>query len=513
MVATVSMKKPPQRSDFLPDFDFAFYRPKPDNFAFVNLSGPDWLILLASIAVTWIIGRARRSRLNLQGLFFANGSLPNATVGATNMGTNLAFTGIVLILSEQAYLRGIWVLSVPLFWIIGTIVLYHLYPRISRYTSHGKTLHQALGEAFGSADVRRLASLWTIVGFVGTVALEFYGGIRLLQWTGIPFLGVIPLALLLAFVIGAFTASVGLRGVASADVFLVPLTVVAIGILAWMVNQISPVSSIAEAARTTLSGPSMGENIMFAVGMAVIFVPFQICILDSWQRFAAWKHGRENRKPRWLLWTGFGLAALFALPVFLGIAVKTTNLPVAENGHPLLSLLQAIQLPIGVRGLLLAGLFAAMFSTADELLNCCSLSFLTDTLQIKQSSDEQPAVASQRLALSGQYYIGIFAVVAAALALIAIKYDRKISEIAVAVFSGQILFTVPILVALFATENARRYRPAVKVSLLSGFATVLLCVGASWFSGDHLLADTAPLAGFFISALAFAIVSRFSTNS
>ncbi|MEN3370518.1 MAG: solute:Na+ symporter, family [Verrucomicrobiota bacterium] len=426
------------------------------------------------------------------------------------MGTNLAFTGIFLILSEQAYLRGIWVLSVPLCWIIGTIVLYQLYPRIRRYTAESKTLHQALGEAFDSTDVRRLASLWTIGGFVGTVALEFYGGIRLLQWTGIPFLGVMPLALLLAFVIGAFTASVGLRGVASADIFLTGLTVVAVGILIWIVDQVCPFSSIVEAARTTLSGPSTADNVMFAVGMVVIFVPFQICILDSWQRFAAWKRPHENQKPQWLLWTGFGLAVLFTLPVLVGIAVKTTNLPVPPDGHPFLSLLQTATLPVGVRGLLFAGLFAAMFSTADELLNCCSLSFLTDTLQVTKSPGEAPTVASQRLALSGQYYIGIFAIAAATLALLAIKYDRKISEIAVAVFSGQILFTVPVLVALFATTNAKRYGSAVKACLLSGFATVFLCVGASWISGNHLLADSAPLAGFFVSALSFAIVARFA---
>jgi Na+/proline symporter len=493
----------------LAEFDFAFSSSR-NNLISVNLSGLDWAVLLAAVTITWIIGRARRSRTNLQGLFFANASLPNATVGATNVGTNLAFTGIFLILSEQAYLRGIWVLSVPFCWIIGTIVLYRLYPRIKRYTAESKTLHQALGEAFGSADVRRLASLWTIAGFVGTVALEFYGGIRLLQWTGIPFLGVMPLALLLAFVIGAFTASVGLRGVASADIFLVPLTLASVVILAWMVGQICKFSSIAEAAGTTLAGPSTADNVMFAVGMVVIFVPFQICILDSWQRFASWKRARENRRPHWLLWTGFGLAVLFTLPVLVGIAVKTTNLPVPIDGHPFLSLLQGVPLPVGVRGLLFAGLFAAMFSTADELLNCCSLSFLTDTLQITKDPEEEPTVVSQKLALSGQYYIGIFAVAAATLALLAIKYDRKISEIAVAVFSGQILFTIPVLVALFATKNARRYGRAVKASLLAGFATVLLCVGASWISDNHILADSAPLAGFFVSALSFAVVSRFA---
>jgi hypothetical protein len=89
----------------------------------VNLSGLDWAVLLVALAVTWVIGRARRGRADVQALFFANTSLANTTVGAANMGTNLAFTGIFLILSEQAYLRGAWVFSVPVFWIVGTIVL------------------------------------------------------------------------------------------------------------------------------------------------------------------------------------------------------------------------------------------------------------------------------------------------------------------------------------------------------------------------------------------------------
>jgi Na+/proline symporter len=370
-------------------------------------------------------------------------------------------------------------------------------------------LHQALGEAFDSADIRRIASLWTIAGFVGTVALEFYGGIRLLQWAGLPFLSALPLALLLAFVIGAFTASGGLRGVAYADIFLTSLSVISIGLLIWMASRVYSLNYVTELSPSAAPYPPLGDNVLFAIGMGVIFLPFQFCILDSWQRFAAWKGSTSSSKPLWVLWTGLILSILFCIPVFLGVLVRAVDLPVTPQGHPLLSLLTAVHLPTGVMGLLFAGMFAAMFSTADELLNCCSMSFLGDALQL-HIDDKPAAAAADKLALSGQFYIGVFAVLSAALALFAVRFDRKISEMAVAVFSGQILFTVPILVALFRPAAAKAYGTAAKAALAIGFSSVLACVAISWLNDYRLLADSAPLLGLALSAISFAAIASLS---
>ncbi len=147
------------------------------------------------------------------------------------VGANLTFTTIILILSEEGFKRGVWTFAVPLFWLVGTAFLLFCYPKMKPFIIEGMTLHQVLAQQYDDVTLQRWASLWTIIAFVGTVALEFYGGIRLFQWAGVPLLANVSLALLLAFIVSSFTAMGGFRGVAYSDLFMDGVALVGIGVI------------------------------------------------------------------------------------------------------------------------------------------------------------------------------------------------------------------------------------------------------------------------------------------
>lgn len=463
----------------------------------------DWIIFFSVPALAWILSLHKRQIGTWRGYFLANAGIGKGGSVATYFGANLTFTAIFLILSEEAYKRGVWVFAVPVFWLAGTLFLYWSYPRIQRYVQEGKTLHQAIGEAFESVGMQRWASFWTIVAFVGTVGLEFYGGIRLLEWANLPFFHAVFVAMLLAFAVGTFTMTGGFRGVMLADVVLdivagigTLILLFSLAQLVWSKQTIPMIVGAGNAA-------SLTDNILFVVGMGIIFFPFQLCALDSWQRFASWKH-EKNAAPQWLLWGSLGLALAYCAPILIGITVRAYGLGIpGTNDHPLKWFLDYIHLKPVLIGIVLTGFFAAILSTADELLNCCALSLLFDIIRIPRSNEQRTDVQERRLVLSGQLYTGFFAIASAMLALLAVKYERNISDMAIAVFSGQVLFTFPLFLLMFFPEKAKGLAGTAKRSMIIGFMGIILIVITGWALKDRTISDAAPIGGTILSLLIY----------
>ena len=412
----------------------------------------DWFILVSVPAIAWIIGQRSRRVGTWRGYFLANSTLSNTNAGAAYVGANLTFTAIFLLLSEEAYKRGAIVFCVPLFWVVGTIATHVLYPRLRKFFKTGTTLHQALGEVFGSMGLQQWAAIWTIVAFIGTIGLEFYGGIRLLEWANLPFLRAESLALLLAFLVGAFTVMGGFRGIAVADRFLDAVMFLALGVLLFFLFQVGAQSNTHDWS-AALRGPNqIGDNVLFLVGMAILFIPFQLCLLDTWQRFGS-AEGNKEMPPKWLLIGGFALAFAYCVPILIGIFVRAELLLAHGTDHPLKVFLDTAHLPAGLIGIVFAGFLAAIFSTADELLNCCALSWLFDWAKIPRSDPGRTEANEKQIVLSGQCYTSIFAVIAGLVAACA-AHGRGISDLAIAIFSGQVLFAIPLIFLMFRPRSA-----------------------------------------------------------
>src|SRR5713226_4054513 len=106
----------------------------------MNFGILDWTILIAIPLIAWLLGRQGREAGTWRGYFLARGNLGTTGVMSTYFGANLTFTAIFLIVSEEAYIRGWWVLAIPIFWVLGTVVFVRLYPRLRPFFEQGMTL-------------------------------------------------------------------------------------------------------------------------------------------------------------------------------------------------------------------------------------------------------------------------------------------------------------------------------------------------------------------------------------
>jgi hypothetical protein len=66
-----------------------------------------------------------------------------------------------------------------IFWGIGILLFYFSFHKISKFLGTGKTLHGLIGETYG-IKVRIIASLLTIIGFIGYIIAELWFGSRVL---------------------------------------------------------------------------------------------------------------------------------------------------------------------------------------------------------------------------------------------------------------------------------------------------------------------------------------------
>lgn len=66
-----------------------------------------------------------------------------------------------------------------LFWGLGILLFYYSFKKISRFLGTGKTLPGLIGDTYGN-NARLIASLLTIVGFIGYIVAELWFGSRVL---------------------------------------------------------------------------------------------------------------------------------------------------------------------------------------------------------------------------------------------------------------------------------------------------------------------------------------------
>ena len=474
----------------------------------LTLSPIDWLIFLGVPFSAWLLGYLRRGQTTgWRGYFLASGMLPTSNVAANYVGANVTFTTIFLLLCNEAYRRGAAVFCVPIFWFAGSLLFTKMYHHLRPHLKDGKTLHQALCDGYGSQAIQKWASLWTIVAFIGTVGLEFYGASLFLQWAGFARLSSLTLALILAFLCSIFTYSAGLRGIGVADYVLDGAVVACCFVLVallFMPNR----GSVSVGTVPVI--PPLADSIVFVVAMAVLFIPFQFCVLDSWQRCAAWQK-KTDSPGRWLLLGALVLSACYSVPILIGLKMRTEGLLVPDGEHPLGAFLEARAPGPFWRGLIFAGFISAVFSTADELLNCASLTLLFDVFRIPRSLDDQEnGGRKKRVVASGQFYTGLFAFVSALVVLLCMWLAKPISELALAVFSGQIVFAVPLFLQFwFPRKPLKMGTPAVIAMFLAFVAGVSLVV-TSWIVKDPTLADAAPIGSFFVALTTLGIAMAVS---
>jgi hypothetical protein len=152
---------------------------------------------------------------------------------------------------------------------------------------------------------------------------------------------------------------------------------------------------------------------------------------------------------------------------------------------------------------------AAIVSTADELLNCCSLSLLFDTLQLERPTDRSPSHELANYVATGQFYTALFALCAAGFAVLALRFEKQLSDLAIATFSTQVVFIFPLATVLFRPSAAPSLVSVAIRSMLVAFSTAVLFVVLGWLTRNTDLCDAAPVAAFITGGSVYLIMEYF----
>ena len=152
--------------------------------------------------------------------------------------------------------------------------------------------------------------------------------------------------------------------------------------------------------------------------------------------------------------------------------VPGTTLPVADNeifGHYIVH-----EMPVGFRGLIIAGVFATMMGSTSAALNALATSFTKDFYlpYINRNANDRQAIRAARIATA---VFGALMIIVAALAANAVLHDSKLTIIPIAI--GILGYTYGALLAVFLLGMLTRSRGADGpnvVAMIAGVTSVLI---------------------------------------
>lgn len=463
------------------------------------------ITLLTFAGYLFIAFRTTKQIRTINNYFIADRQLSPRQLKATYLGTNITFTSIFIALAAFGYTNGVITFWILVWWLAGMAFFYWVYPRIDHYFQNGgQTLHEFLGKRYQSRGLRVLASLVTVAIFTSTMGLELFGGVFLLSKLGIlPVLWPTTLALIIALMLVIYTVLGGFKATVKTDIAQMLFIVLALVVVGWALNTFMVTRETYNQFIQSewMSVGNLLSDPVFIIAMLFMFFPFQICVMDMWQRCAA-VGGKVNFVRNMIKVDSIGFIIAYAIPIMAGIAVKTAgiNLNDANDAFfvPLISTLG----PWAV-GIVFAGLFAAMLSTADTLLICAAHSLVRDVwgnirnMNLDNLSPDQEAAAL----LSVRLWTIIVGV--AAVGIMVLFNWFSLYDLVIAVFSAQIVFFVPLLVAIFWPRFASTRSRSAAASIIVGFLLPILVVWIGKTTGNQQLINGAPIAGFLGSIIIF----------
>jgi sodium/proline symporter len=184
-------------------------------------------------------------------------------------------------------------------------------------------------------------------------------------------------AILLYCVTGGLRASIWTDLVQAGVVIIVSITVLAYAL--WAAG--GPVSAYASLAAIDpgLVNPFKGYNaytlVAFVIGMAVLGFGFQLSQPPVMVRLLAGQNAEEVRKAKWI-YLGYVYLTFGAMTLF-GIVCRVLT-PFLSDPEQALPLFSKGNFPVAMSGLVLAGMFSVIASTADSQILVCSSSLGRD---------------------------------------------------------------------------------------------------------------------------------------
>jgi len=354
--------------------------------------------------------------------------------------------GMFFSVGEMGYEAGIAPLAIALSYISGFFLLGLTIPKIKRITAaeNVDTLYdvvKAKMEVSGKwGDIYRvtMAGINSIVYFFllagqFLVLAAFYG--YFFHFAGQ------TLMIISVFIVGVsilvYTVLGGVKKDIATDVFQTNCVIIVIAIvLLSIIFEGNVFQGFENLPKNHLNG--LGYGILFPIGVLLFYSPAFIGRYDFWQRVIA---AKDIHSAKTALWVSIPIILIaYCLFVYLGMFTKANagNAPVAN-----VAVLWALEriVPRWVFGLTAIGLYAAVMSTADTLLNVSSVS-LWKMLSIFKRKPIDNSI--------GLRQIKIMSLVVGVLSILIVLVAKSVVTVTVGALSSVVIFTPSILYILFA---------------------------------------------------------------
>ncbi len=366
----------------------------------------------AYLVLVLLIGAvvSRKAANSGEELFLAGRSLGFAAIGLSLFASNISSTTLIGV-AGAAYQSGISVAHYELmaaliliFMAVFTIPVF-LRARIT-------TIPEYLEKRFGPIACKYVSALTIFLSIFVDTAASVYAGVLVLQVLvpGTPFL---PACIALAAFAGLYTAAGGLRAVVYTDVLQAIVLLLGAGVITFEIfaqfdfSWTAAVASI-PAQNLSLIRPLDDPALPWLgviVGLPVLGFYYWGTNQYIMQRVLGARSLDHAR------WGAMLAAALKLLPLFLMAipgALALALLPNLENGDQVFPAMIVNFLPIGLTGLVIAGLIAAIMSTIDSTLNAASTLVMYDFIK----ADER-GWSPKRIVFVGRLTTVLFIIVAA----------------------------------------------------------------------------------------------------
>ncbi len=435
-------------------------------------------------------------------LFLAGRRLTWVPIGLSLFASNISSTTLIG-LAGAAYVWGIAVanyewMAAPIL-VLMALVLAPVYLRLRI-----GTVPEYLEHRF-DARVRRYFSALTLFAniVVDTAGTLFAGAVVLTVF--VPSLDLFTAALLLAAVAAAYTAAGGLAAVVYTDMLQAVILLVGAVLVTWLCFarldfDWAGFVAATDPQKLSLFLPLDDPNLPWLgtlIGVPVLGFYFWCTNQFIVQRVLGARDIGHARR-------GLLLAGLLKLPVLfimvLPGVLALAILPPLENGDQVYPALIAELLPAGLSGLILAALMAALMSSIDSTLNSASALLTLDFIK-----PMRPGLSPRALAWTGRAAIGLFMLLAAAIAPQIGRFEGLFHYLQTA-----LSYLVPPVAAVFLLGVfSRRAGPFSALATLLGGHALSALLFALWLAGALDLHFTLVAGLLFAAAvLIFAVSAR-----
>jgi SSS family solute:Na+ symporter len=456
----------------------------------------DIVVVFVYLAMALIVGIFSSKNVDSSDDYKTGGRQYSSWIIFMTLSASFIGGGFTLGLSEKTFLYGfIYILAILGFSLKEILIAFFVVPHMQSFRSV-LTAGDIMKQAFG-VRAKIITGIFSILVCGGCIGAQISACGHVMHI----FLGPPPAigALLAASIVIIYATLGGMRSVIAVDVLhFIAFSIIISLVFCFGLHKVGGLTSFFQALPSTHLIP---ESVISLKDFLIIFFTFFL----GETLFPPYVHrlfiGRTNKETK----NGTLYSGIFSI-YFLSIVgcIGMIALQLEPEQPAFFALPYVIQnvMPIGLKGLAIAAIFAVIMSSIDSFLNSITTTFFHDILEPLGILGR---IKSKELFLSRlvTFLIGLIAVI------ISITTP---SALDVAVYSYQFwtpCILIPLLAAIF------KIRSSDKVFMLSSLIGFMAMLFWNFFipknPGDTILSSsvTASLFGLFFNVLTFAVSQKF----